>query len=116
VQAKRIYGTTKQLKATIDFWDDQIDVYSVALKAGQRLTATLTGPAGTFDDLFLWSPRTQTVTSPASSSYRLAQSTKAGPQQSLAYKVPRGRSGLYFLEVKITAPGSGRYTLGFSKR
>jgi hypothetical protein len=115
-QAKRIFGATKQIKATIDFWDDQIDVYSVALQAGQRLTATLTGPAGTFDDLLLWSPQAQTVTNLANPSYRLAQSIKPSAQQRLAYSVPRRQSGLYYLEVKITAPGSGRYTLGFAKR
>jgi serine protease len=114
-QAKRIYGTAKQIKATIDFWDDQVDVYAISLQAGQRLTATFTGPVGTSDDLFLWSPQTQTVTS-ATSPNRIAESLKPGAQQAFAYRVPRGRGGLYYLEVKITAPGAGRYTLGFTKR
>jgi hypothetical protein len=115
-QARRIYGATKQIKATIDFWDDQIDVYAIALRPGQRLTAHLAGPAGTSDDLLLWSPQTQTVTDFANPGYRVSESTKSGSQQRLAYRVPRGRGGMYYLEVKITQQGSGRYTLNFAKR
>jgi hypothetical protein len=115
-QAKRIYGATRQLKATIDYWDDPIDVYAVALKPGKRLTATLTGPSGTNVELLLWSPQTQDVTSHPAAGTPVAQSTKAGSQQALAYRVPLGRGGVYYLEVTITAPGAGRYTLGFSKR
>jgi subtilisin family serine protease len=115
-QAKRIYGATKQIRATIDFWDDQIDVYAVALRSGQRLTATLTGPLGVNVELLLWSPQTQTVTNFPSAGAPISWSNKPGSQQALAYRVPRGRGGLYYLEVKSTAAGSGRYTLGFSKR
>jgi subtilisin family serine protease len=114
--AKRIYGARKELKATIDYWDDQIDVYRVALRAGQRLTATLTGPPRSNVKLVLWSPRTQSVTVIPDSALRLARSAKPGSQQRLAYRVPRGAGGLHYLEVKITAPGSGRYTLGFAKQ
>jgi subtilisin family serine protease len=114
-QSKRIYGASKQIKATIDFWDDQIDVYAIALRARQRLTARLTGPAGTFDDLLLWSPQTQTVTDFADTSFIVARSTKPGALQRFAFRAPRGQAGLYYLEVKITARGSGRYTLSFSK-
>jgi hypothetical protein len=115
-QAKRIYGATKQIKATIDYWDDQIDVYAIAVRAGQRFTARLAGPLGTNVDLFLWSPQTETVTNFADQSNRVSQSTKSGSQQNLAYRVPRGLGGVYYLEVKITQQGSGRYTLGFTKR
>jgi hypothetical protein len=46
----------------------------------------------------------------------VAKSTKSGALQALAYRAQRGRAGVYYLEVKITAPGTGRYALGYSKR
>lgn len=115
-QAKRIYGATKQIKATIDFWDDPVDVYRIQLRSGQRLTATLTGPALSSTGLLLWSPQTQTVTNLADASLRVAKSAKPGSNQRLAFRAPIGQGGLYYLEVQITAPGSGRYTLEFTKR
>ena len=114
-QAKRIYGARKEIKATIDYWDDQIDVYAVELRGGQRLVATLTGPPRSFVELLLWSPQTQTVTQAANTNFLVAKSVKPGPLQSFVFRAPRLRGGLYYVEVKITA-GSGRYTLGFSKR
>jgi subtilisin family serine protease len=114
-QAKRIYGARKEIKATIDYWDDPIDVYAVTLKSGQRLTATLTGPARSNVNLLLWSPRTQTATALADPTFIVAKSVKSGALQDFVFRVPRAQGGLYYLEVKITAPGSGRYTLSFAK-
>jgi subtilisin family serine protease len=115
-QAKRIYGARKEIKATIDFWDDQIDVYRIELHAGQRLTATLTGPAQSSINLLLWSPHTQSVTNFADTSLLVVKPSKPSASQALAYRVPRAAGGLYYLEVKVTAPGSGRYTLNFTKK
>jgi hypothetical protein len=114
--ARRIFGAKKEIKATIDFWDDQIDVYRVEVRAGQRLTATLTGPAQSSMNLLLWSPHTQSVTNFADTSLLVAKSLKPGASQALAFRAPRARGGLYYLEVKVTAPGSGRYTLNFAKK
>ena len=114
--AKRISGTHGTIKATVDFWDDQIDVYAIQVRAGQTLTATFAGPIDTAENLLLWSPQTQSVTLFANSALRVAQSTKPGSRQRLAYKVPPGASGLYDLEVKIAQPGAGRYALTFAKR
>jgi hypothetical protein len=114
-QAKRIYGAKNQIKATIDFWDDQIDVYRIELRAGQRLTATLTGPPQSSVDLLLWSPQTESVTNFADTSLLVAKSRKPGVSQRVVFRAPRGRGGLYYLEAKITQPGSGRYTLNFAK-
>jgi hypothetical protein len=113
--AKRINGAHAELKATIDYWDDQVDVYRIQLRGGQRLTARLTGPARSSVALQLWLPKTRTLTNLAKTSLRVASSAKPGAKQRLVHRVPRGRGGLYYLEVKIVAPGSGRYTLSFTK-
>jgi hypothetical protein len=115
-RSKRIYGKQKQLKATIDYWDDQIDVYAVELKGSQRLIATLTGPARSVIELLLWSPQTQSVTNLANTNFLVARSPKSGARQRLTFRAPPTRGGLYYIEVKITAPGAGRYTLSFTKR
>jgi hypothetical protein len=46
-------------------------------------------------------------------SLRAAQSIKPGGMQRVTYTAP-GR-GWYYLEVKVTSPGSGPYTLAFVK-
>jgi hypothetical protein len=75
----------------------------------------LTGPPGTLDRLLLWSPQTESVTASVTPGTLLAKAVRPGSQQHFDYRAPHGRGGLYYLEVKITAPGSGRYTLTFTK-
>ena len=114
-RAKRITGARGTIKATLDFWDDQVDVYALPLRAGQTLTASLAGPTNSAEALLLWSPQTQSVNGPGARG-RLTQAAKPGDRQRIAYKVPSGKSGRYFLEAKITQPGQGQYTLRFAKR
>lgn len=114
-KARRIYGPRgRSLTATIDFWDDQTDVYAVRLRPRQRLDATLRGPSGA--RLFLWRPGTPTVESmvPAVRRHEVARSAPRGGAQRLAYRVRR--DGWHFVQVKITRPGAGAYTLDFTKR
>ncbi len=112
--AKRLYGgRAGGLEATIDFWDDQTDVYAVRLRAGQRLNATMLGPPRT--RLFLWRPGTRTVEglSVALQRRRIAQSIQRGAAERIAYRA--SSTGWYFLQVKIAAPGAGAYRLRFAK-
>jgi subtilisin family serine protease len=110
-----LYGRVRNVVATLDFWDDQIDVYRVKLQAGQRLWASLRGPAGTDTNLALWRPGTERVEglSPKIQSNRVTQSVRAGPNESFSYRAPRG--GWYFVEVKLGTPGSGGYALRLVK-
>src|SRR5204863_1387040 len=58
-QAWRVYGqASRTISATLDFWDDQIDVYSVRLRRGQKVEATLRGQAMPRAKLMLWKPGT----------------------------------------------------------
>ena len=60
--AARLWGRKgRRIKATIDYWDDQVDVYKIKLRRGQRLVARLRGPRGTNTNLFLWKPGTRRV-------------------------------------------------------
>ena len=56
-----MYGRERAVKATLDFWDDQVDVYRVNVAKGERLKAFLRGPADTQTNLILWRPGTEHV-------------------------------------------------------
>jgi subtilisin family serine protease len=104
----------RQVKATVDFWDDQIDVYKTRLRKGQRLRLSLTGPAGTTSHLLLWKPGTKHVNDVRRQDLRAGQSIGAGSVHKLAYRVPA--SGWYYLEVKVASRGFGAYTLSIARK
>ncbi|HET7856546.1 MAG TPA: S8 family serine peptidase [Gaiellaceae bacterium] len=103
----------KNLVATIDYWQDQTDIYRVWLRRGQRIRATLIGPSESEADLFLWKPGTRRVTG-FPDQRRLAASATVGTQRRIRYRAPA--RGWYYLQVKITGPGAGRYTLRYFKQ
>ena len=113
--AARVWGRKGQrLLATIDYWDDRVDVYKIHLRRGQLLVAKLRGPAPADTNLFLWKPHTKRVEGKAVNRRRLAaRSTKPGSVERIRVRVRR--SGWYFLEVKATAGGAGRYSLSVRK-
>ena len=112
-RAWRLFGAAPApLRATLDFWDDPIDVYAVRLRRGQRLTATMRGPAGANANLALWRPGTPTVH--ASGARRAATSAHPGTNERIVHRA--ARTGWYYLEAELASPGSGPYTLSVAKR
>ena len=112
-QAVKLTAAAKSVKATIDFWDDNIDVYRVYLRKGQRLKLTLNGPAGATSNLLLWKPGTTRVNDLRRQNLRAAQSISPGWSHRLGYRVPQ--KGWYYVEVKVTTRGSGPYELTISR-
>src|SRR5581483_2123336 len=95
--------TPKTIVATLDFWDDPVDVYAIPLHARQRLFARLTplGPAQT--TLVLWKPGTVDVNAGhLALTGEAARSLTVGLQQRLAYTP--GGPGVYYVEVKLVHP------------
>jgi subtilisin family serine protease len=111
----RLAGASGQLTATVDYWDDQTDVYALDLPAGGRVTVSLAGAAGTTEQLRLWSPQTRTIFGVSSGKLSVAHSTGAGARQRLSYLVRAAKGGRYYLQVRIARPGSGAYTLSWTK-
>jgi hypothetical protein len=103
------------VRATVDYWDDQSDVYRIRLFPGQRLFVAVKGPPGT--RVYLWRPGTRGVDELAvlASRRRVAQSSQRGTSQRFSYNVPAGRGGFYFVHVKLEAEGAGPYNLSFGK-
>ena len=117
-RARTLFGARGgRVQATVDFWDDQSDVYRVFLRRGQRLYASLTGRAGA--KLSLWRPGTMTVEglSLRVQRQRIMHSRTRGTQERLAFRAPRKRGrGWYYVQVKLGTPGAGPYTLAYAKR
>jgi subtilisin family serine protease len=98
-------------RASVDFWDDQNDVYAIHLRKGERLRLSLYGAASTNNvNLVLWMPRTRRLDDVRRLSGRVAErSARPGVQEKLSHRA--GRSGRYYVHVKISEPGAGAYTL-----
>jgi subtilisin family serine protease len=114
--AIRLWGPRgRTVRATIDFWDDQSDVYGVYLRPRQRVYASLRGPAGT--KLILWRPGTTEVDGLSLRVRRmlLLQSRQRGVHERFSFRAPLRRGGWYYLHVKSEAEGGGGYTLSFVK-
>jgi hypothetical protein len=114
-RAATIYGRERTLKATLDFWDDQVDVYRVNVARGERLKVFLRGPADTQTNLILWRPGTQHVEglSTEVQRMRLTQSARTGANEALSHRAAMG--GWHYVQVKMAGAGSGRYSLRIAK-
>ena len=101
----------RTVDATLDYWDDNVDVYRVRLRKGQRLFARAS-PAAV--RLTVWAPGTERIESLDVSS-RLAQSALRGGQSRLSYRAKR--SGTYYVEAKLAAPTHNpvQYRLGVAR-
>ena len=112
--APRIWGKSRELAATLDYWDDPLDVYSVKLAGGETLAARTQGPTGTNMNLELWRPGTLTVEGPGRTlTDRVARAAGPGPVERIVFTARRG--GWYYVAVRIAQGGFGPYTLSLSK-
>jgi subtilisin family serine protease len=92
----------RTITATLDFWDDDVDVYRVHLEAGQRVFAHLT-PGAVRVPLSLWKPGTVHVEGlHVAIRNRVATSDRIGGQSRLAYRATE--AGTYYLEAKLLTP------------
>jgi hypothetical protein len=112
-QAARLWGQRRRIAATVDFWDDQNDVYAIKLRRKQPVAISVRGPAGTDTNLVLWHPRTRRVDDLRALQRVVSQSVGPGPHEFLSYRA--ARAGWYFVQVKLSSRGSGRYTLAIVK-
>lgn len=105
-----LFGATRQIDATIDFWDDQDDVYAIHLRKGQPVYVGLKSP-GTVADLNLafWLPGTRSIEDVSSVRFRARTSARPGARQYLSYRA--GAAGTYFVQVRMATPGLARYRL-----
>ena len=103
----------QRLQATLDYWDDQNDVYAIRLRRGQPFYASVRGPAGTDTNLIVWRPGAKSIDGFASLGRVAAQSARPGAREYLQYRAPA--RGIYYVQVKLGSRGSGRYKLTIVK-
>ncbi|HEV3479297.1 MAG TPA: S8 family serine peptidase [Gaiellaceae bacterium] len=94
-------------RATIDYWNDQDDVYSVRLRRGERLRVALFGHETIDVNLVLWMPGTRSLNDVRSLAGPKAESE--GPREKVSHRAQR--PGRYYVHVRIEDPGAGHYTL-----
>ena len=107
-------SSVKHLKATLDYWDDQVDVYKTHLVKGRLVRLKLTGPPAETTNLLLWKPGTRSVNQLRGQNLRAAQSISPGSTHRLSYRVRA--TGWYYVEVKLTTKGFGAYTLTLARK
>jgi subtilisin family serine protease len=112
-EAAKLSAAVTSVKATIDFWDDNIDVYRIYLQKGQTVRLALDGPSGVTTNLLLWKPGTKRVNDLRAQNLRAAQAIGPGSSHRLGYRVRK--KGWYYVEVKLTTRGSGPYELAITR-
>jgi Subtilase family len=101
-----------KLRATLDYWDDRVDVYRVRLKRDQRISARLNGLGEVEGNLRLFRPGTRALQRrfPGSTTRPVRRTTGYGFVKRLRpYRA--STPGWHYLEVKVSAPDGGRYAL-----
>ena len=90
------------VKASLDFWDDQDDVYAVYLDPGEKLYASLVPSQDARVALALWRPETVAVSDLARQDLRVRLSNRPGRRERLGWKATE--PGWHFLQARLTAP------------
>ncbi len=90
-RAYTTFGSNRRIQATVDYWDDQDDVYAISLGRNQPVYVGLTGADTTVDvSLAFWLPKAQSLERVVDARYRVRTSARRGSRQYLSYR-PRGR-------------------------
>ncbi len=113
-RAAGVSGSDKRLSATVDFWDDQDDVFAVRLRAGQPMYVGLTGADPSVDlSLALWLPSARWIEDVRGFHLRVRASTRPGSREYFSYRAPA--RGTYFVQVRMSSPGATPYRLAIVK-
>ncbi|MGI8861831.1 MAG: S8 family peptidase [Gaiellaceae bacterium] len=113
-RAYNVSGSNRRINATVDFWDDQDDVYAVKLKKGQRVYVGLTGADATSDlSLALWLPNTRTIGNVRSLRFRARISARPAAREYFSHRA--SKAGSYYVQVRMSSPGITRYRLAIVK-
>jgi subtilisin family serine protease len=109
-----VSGSNRRVYATVDFWDDQDDVYAIKLRKGQRVYVGLTGDETTADlSLALWLPKTRSIADVRDLRFRARISARPAAREYFSHRA--GKAGSYYVQVRMSSPGITRYRLTIVK-
>lgn len=103
-EAHKLWGKRPAVAATLDRWDDPVDVYRVRLVRGELLRATAAAH---------WSHALLGLSVFGKGAGRAVKTARPGLKQRLSYRAPR--TGWYDVELRTQHRGGGRYALQLSK-
>jgi hypothetical protein len=107
-------GGRRLIRAVVDFWDDQDDVYAIKLTKGKRVYLGLTAEEGGADlSLALWLPQTKSIEDVRSVRLRARVSARPGGREYFSYRP--AVSGTFFVQVRMSSPGTTAYRLRIVK-
>jgi subtilisin family serine protease len=110
-QARKLWGNRPVVNATLDYWDDQADVYRVRLVRGQRLNAHAVARwSNAILGLTLWRPGTKLLHGRKG---LVARARRPWKTQQLSYRA--AHTGWYEVELLVARNGGGRYALHLTK-
>jgi subtilisin family serine protease len=113
-RSQGLAGKDRLVRATVDFWDDQDDVYAIRLKERQRVYIGLKGVESGADlSLALWLPRTRSVDDVSDLRSRARVSARPGPREYFSFRA--AAAGSYYVQVRMSSPGDTRYRLRIVK-
>jgi len=114
-RAAVLWGRRRRVDATVDYWDDPVDVYRVRLRESERIFVSANGLEAVAAKLVLWKPGTLDVSGRSRElrSQRAVEARHTGPGLHLSYRAPT--AGWYFVEVRVVSPASSPYILRLSK-
>ncbi len=113
-RAYTAYGSNRRIQATVDFWDDQDDVYAIELDRNQPVYVGLTGADASVDlGLAFWLPQARSIERVADFRYRVRTSARSGSRQYLSYRPSLG--GTFYIQVRMSSAGATRYRLTIVK-
>ena len=93
----------RTIDASLDYWDDNIDVYRVHLSGDSASSRALTPERGRVRFAGLWAPGTERRRRPLDARRAAARrvAERAAAQVRLAFRAPTG--GIYYLEAKLVS-------------
>jgi subtilisin family serine protease len=113
-RAHAVSGSNRRVYAAVDFWDDQDDVYAIRLDRNQPVYVGLTGSDRTVDlSLAFWLPETRSIERVADFKYRVRTSARTGSRQYLSFRPEL--TGTYYVQVRMSSPGTTKYRLAVVK-
>jgi subtilisin family serine protease len=109
-----VFGSNRRVYASVDFWDDQDDVYAIRLERNQPVYVGLTGSERAVDlSLAFWLPGARSIENVADFKYRVRTSARLGSRQYLSYRPEV--TGTYYVQVRMSSPGVTQYRLAVVK-
>jgi subtilisin family serine protease len=113
-RARSIGAGRDHILASVDYWEDRVDVYRVRLRRGESVRVSVRGPAGTDVNLALWRPGLRRLASGATRRLLAARSARPGALESVTYRAPA--LGPYYVQVSVRGEGWGEYSLRLARR